>query len=247
MDKHVSFEYRPCTVLFNCLLNILDFIDSRGIIICHYITGAGFFLEDDDDDSLATAAIPALVEEPAPPDLERKSNLSCGECKEEFTDSYLLKKFDVLICDNCKSEEKHGLLTKSDVKQKYLLKDCDLDMRTPILKFLLKKNPHNDRWGQMKLYYKPHIVTRAIEVWGSLEKIEDEKDKRCDNKEKTKQKKFEKRIKELRRAVRTSTWQKVDKKHEHDYDDENEEYDSEEDVYSKKCRTCGYVLNYEKM
>ena len=52
---------------------------------------------------------------------------------------------------------------------------------------------------------------------------------------------------ELRKAVRTSTWQKDLSKHVHDYDIENEVYDEEEDVYTKKSKTCGHEVQYEKM
>ena len=52
---------------------------------------------------------------------------------------------------------------------------------------------------------------------------------------------------ELRKAVRTSTWQKDLSKHEHDYDIENEVYDEEEDVYTKKCKGCDHEVQYEKM
>ena len=34
-----------------------------------------------------------------------------------------------------------------------LFKDRDFDIREPILKFIVRKNPHNERWGDMKLYY----------------------------------------------------------------------------------------------
>ena len=221
--------------------------DTVSLLACQRDSGAGFFIEDEGDDDLATANIPELAEELPPPILELNHRPICEDCNKEFDSSFLSRNFDVLVCDSCKSEEKHGLCTKTEAKGRYLLKDCDLDMRTPILKYILRKNPHNDRWGQMKLYYRPQIIARALEVWKSLDTIEDEKEKRVDNKEKTKQKKFEKRIKELRRAVRTSTWQKVEQAHEHDYDSENETYDEDEDEYSKTCKICGHVLKYEKM
>lgn len=54
-------------------------------------------------------------------------------------------------------EDKFPLITKSDAKKKYLLKDADFDMREPALKFILKKNPHNQRWGDMKLYLESQV------------------------------------------------------------------------------------------
>ena len=221
--------------------------DTVSLLACQRDSGAGFFIEDELDEELAMVDLPTLIEELPPPLLDESTRSKCKDCFKDFDSSFLLRNFDVLVCDDCRSEEKHGLCTKTDAKTKYLLKDCDLDLRTPILKYILRKNPHNERWGQMKLYYKPHVIARALEIWQSLDKIEEEKEKRVENKEKTKQKKFEQRIKELRRAVRTSTWQKVEKMHEHDYDSENETYNEDEDEYSKTCKICGHVLTYEKM
>ena len=41
--------------------------------------------------------------------------------------------------------------------QKFCLKDCDFDLRKPPLKFIVRKNPHNDRWGDMKLYLELQV------------------------------------------------------------------------------------------
>lgn len=225
--------------------------EAVSLLACQRDSRAGFFIEEeqevDGDEASAAAYLSSLVDDLPPPILGADDGEQCDDCHKEFDGSFLSRNFDVLVCDNCKGEERHSLCTKTEAKQKYLLKDCDLDLRTPVLRYVLRKNPHNDRWGQMKLYYRPHVVARALEIWESIEKIEDEKEKRVDNKEKTKQKKFEKRIKELRRAVRTSTWQKSDKVHVHDYDSENEIYNEQDDEYSKTCKICSHVLTYEKM
>jgi len=39
----------------------------------------------------------------------------------------------------------------------YLLKDCDLEKRDPPLKCIVKRNPHNVRWGSMKLYLELQV------------------------------------------------------------------------------------------
>lgn len=98
--------------------------------------------------------------------------IKCLECGEDFVESYLMTNFNYLVglliiydrnnlilvsnvkvCDGCRdSEEKHSLITRTEAKNEYLLKDCDLDKREPVLKFILRKNPHNVRWGDMKLY-----------------------------------------------------------------------------------------------
>ncbi|KAL8565210.1 hypothetical protein ACOMHN_001108 [Nucella lapillus] len=143
------------------------------------------------------------------------------------------------------NEEKYELITKTDAKNKYLLKDVDFDVREPALKFILRKNPHNPHWGDMKLFLELQVAARAKEVWGDEEKMEDAKEQRSVNKEKAKKKKFDKRVKELRMTVRSSLWRKDMSAHEHQYGEET--FDEDSDEYSKTCSTCGHVLTYEKM
>ncbi|KAF3852015.1 hypothetical protein F7725_005370 [Dissostichus mawsoni] len=150
------------------------------------------------------------------------------------------------------NEEKHKLISRTEAKKQYLLKDCDLDQREPPLRFTLKKNPHNSTWGDMKLYLKVQVEKRCMEVWGSEEALEEAKETREENKEVQKQKRFNKKSKvgflyeSLRRAVRSSMWTKDTSVHQHQYGPE-EVVDEEEDLYKKTCTTCGQELSYEKM
>lgn len=54
-------------------------------------------------------------------------------------------------------DEQHALITRTDAKKEFLLKDCDLMSREPPLRFISKKNPHNPRWGDMKLYLRLQV------------------------------------------------------------------------------------------
>lgn len=77
----------------------------------------------------------------------------CLECGDKFFDSYLLDNFDYAVCDKCRDPDgKHSLITRTEAKTEFLLKDCDFDKREPPLKYISRKNPHNIRWGEMKLY-----------------------------------------------------------------------------------------------
>ncbi|KAL4228003.1 hypothetical protein ACF0H5_013441 [Mactra antiquata] len=204
-------------------------------------TGAGFFIEEDNEQNKTEIK----VIHPEGPVIELDS-LFCENCQKEFMDSYFYTKFDEHICDSCRSDdEKFSLITKSDAKKKYLLKDADFDMREPALKFILKKNPHNQRWGDMKLYLESQVKKRSIEVWGDEDKIEEAHEKREQNREKAKQKKFDKKVKDLRLSVRSSLLKKDNVAHEHVYGEEM--YDSDEDMYSKTCKTCKHTMTYEKM
>jgi DNA repair protein len=89
----------------------------------------------------------------------------------------------------------YDLMTRTDAKAEFLLKDCDFDFREPPLKFVLKKNPHNNRWGDMKLYLKFQCRDRAMIVHESEENLEDKREMRVVNLHKTRQKTYEKKIK----------------------------------------------------
>ncbi|XP_030050319.1 DNA repair protein complementing XP-A cells [Microcaecilia unicolor] len=203
-------------------------------------TGGGFFLEEEEKNE---HQIEKLVEQPGP--VLEFDYIICEECGKEFMDSYLSNHFDLLVCDNCRDAEgKHKLMTRTEAKQEYLLKDCDLDKREPVLRFIVKKNPHNSHWGDMKLYLKLQIIKRSLEVWGNEESLKEAKETRQENRDKMKQKKFDKKVKELRRAVRSSLWTKERSAHQHDYGPEKH---IEEDTYKKTCTICGHEITYEKM
>lgn len=71
----------------------------------------------------------------------------------------------MVIGDCRESEEKYELITKTDAKNKYLLKDEDFDVREPPLKFILRKNPHNPRWGEMKLFLELQVKASPPSVF----------------------------------------------------------------------------------
>ncbi|XP_034044349.1 DNA repair protein complementing XP-A cells [Thalassophryne amazonica] len=207
-------------------------------------SGAGFFIEEEEGGG-EEQQVRKVVQQPAP--VMEPDYLLCDDCQKPFMDSFLSNSFDLPVCDTCRdNEQKHRLISRTEAKQQYLLKDCDLDKREPPLRFILKKNPHNSRWGDMKLYLKQQVEKRCMEVWGSEEALEEAKETREENREVQKQKRFNKKVKELRWAVRSSTWTKDSSVHQHEYGAE-EVVDAEEDLYKKTCTTCGHELTYERM
>lgn len=132
-------------------------------------SGGGFLIEKEVISDAAAAAQAEngeqsnVVEEilPIPVNYE-----TCLECSEQFIESYLFKSFDYAVCDKCRDpDDKHSLITRTEAKNEYLLKDCDFDRREPPLKCIVRKNPHNVRWGEMKLYLHLQIEKRALQVW----------------------------------------------------------------------------------
>lgn len=57
------------------------------------------------------------------------TEVECEECCKSFALSYLRTNFDSNVCDDCYDREKHKLITKSNAKDKYLLKGKNPDVR----------------------------------------------------------------------------------------------------------------------
>ncbi|XP_050098065.1 DNA repair protein complementing XP-A cells homolog [Anopheles aquasalis] len=211
-------------------------------------SGGGFLIEQrtagpelpEEDEASEPAPEPDAV--PVPVEYDE-----CLECGDRFADSFLLNTFDYAVCDACRDPDgQHSLITRTEAKQEYLLKDCDLDRREPLLKFISRKNPHNVRWGEMKLYLHLQIEKRALEVWGSEENLLREKEQREEKREVAKVKKYNKRLKELRMDVRSSLYDKTVQAHVHVFGD-SEVYNEAEDTYTRTCESCGHTETYEKM
>ncbi|VDO42907.1 hypothetical protein V3C99_004757 [Haemonchus contortus] len=173
---------------------------------------------------------------------------NCIKCKKPMFDSWLWERYSHPVCDGCRDDlGEHKLIPRTEAKSFYLLKDCDLDLRKPVLRYWSKKNPHNPRYGDMKLYLKCQVVERMLEIYGSWSEFEAEKKLRASQKEVRAEKNFEKKVKEMRQHIRGLSGVKIEESavHEHTYGEE--EYDESKDEYSKQCTQCDYVLRYEKL
>uniref|UniRef100_A0A915KM78 XPA C-terminal domain-containing protein n=1 Tax=Romanomermis culicivorax TaxID=13658 RepID=A0A915KM78_ROMCU len=169
----------------------------------------------------------------------------CRDCEKSFSSSYLLTYFKHPVCDDCKNtKDVHLLITRTDAKQEFLLKDMDFDKRKPRLRFISRKNPHNARWGDMRLYLRSQVEKRAAEIWGSIEAMQEAKERRDANRTTLKHKRFEKKLKQLRQQVRSDLYAKPLKSHEHEY---GEEICDTGNTFYKLCKTCSHKFEYEKL
>lgn len=124
-----------------------------------------------------------------------------------------------------------------------------MDHREPVLPFLVKKNPHERAKGDMRLYLKSQVRERAIQVYGSEEAIDEERDRRSKKRKDRKQKEFNKKITDLRMSVRSSLYasrSSGSRDHVHTFGDEVC-VDEDNDMYERSCQTCDYVNRYEKL
>ena len=82
----------------------------------------------------------------------------CSKCGQGFQLSYLFDKFSYPVCDSCyyDNRDDYPLVTKTAAKSKYVLRDGDFERDTP-LRFIVRANPHNPRWGEMKLYLEQQV------------------------------------------------------------------------------------------
>nr|XP_022920986.1 DNA repair protein complementing XP-A cells homolog [Onthophagus taurus] len=204
-------------------------------------TGGGFLLEEHPEKEPEPVKLvednPVIIEPDRP---------TCEKCQKIFAKSWLFETFDLKVCDECKDPEEHKLITKSEAMSSYLLKECDFTKRGTPLKFISKKNPHNSRWGEMKLYLQVQVEKRALEIWESEEKLQEEIEKREEKKVMAKTKKYQKQMKELRMNVRSSLYDKTTSaSHTHEFGEET--YNEEDDNYTHKCVSCGYEETFEKM
>ena len=224
---------------------------------------AGFFIEDDpkslDNRPVTYETIPIIHQ--SKPDQVDALGMPCDECQMIFLTSYLHNNFNEPICDNCREKYsindevddctdeqaiRYSLITRTSAKEKYLLTDYDLDKREPILKCIEKKNPHNQRWGVMRLYLRCQIqrLSDQIHEGKTEEKVLEREEKKAENK----RKKYEKQVEQLRLDVRTSLQTKRMKTiHEHIYDEKNIKHDPDTDTYTKTCVECGYQYEYEEL
>lgn len=170
-------------------------------------------------------------------------SVNCRDCNVSCNASYLYEKFGENVCDECRGKDKDQfkLISKTDAKNEFVLKDCDLDSREPPLKYVTAPNPHNHR-GSMRLFLQGQVYDRACEVHGGDEGIDAALLKRSQNRELFAQRKMNKKLADLRKLSKP---RKIRETHVHEYGEEF--YCEEDDEYSHTCKSCGYSETYEKL
>lgn len=202
-------------------------------------SGGGFLPEEEFQEPPRTRPRLAPVVDPS----ERPI---CTECSRTFAQSYLFDSFEFRVCDECRDDaDEHALVTRTEAKSLYLLKDCDLDLRPPPLRCVRRRNPHGSRLGDMRLYLRPQVERRALDVWGSEEALERERERRDDKRARAKLSQTQRRLRALRMDVRSSLFDRTRAAHRHEFG--AEQLCADTDLYSRACLQCGHVQSYEKM
>uniref|UniRef100_A0A0N5A4W0 XPA_C domain-containing protein n=1 Tax=Parastrongyloides trichosuri TaxID=131310 RepID=A0A0N5A4W0_PARTI len=174
---------------------------------------------------------------------------NCDRCKRELIESYLWLSYGEAICDRCREENEgdYKYITKTDAKQIYLLKDADLELRKPSLRYVLKKNPRNPKYGDMALYLEKQVEERAYLVHGGIDGLEEARRIAEEKSNKRMINKVKKEMANIRKDLRDKESFIKDYntlRHDCSYGDEIELPNEE---YQKICVKCGSIKKYTKM
>lgn len=123
-------------------------------------------------------------------------DLTCEAC-ESITaiDPEFYDNFRVLVCFSCKDTDTlYTIVTKTQARNEFLLTDEEL-ADSVLLPSISRKNPHNPRWADMKLYLKKQVRDFAIEKHGSEEALKEALSNRNEVRTDRKSKQFLKKLK----------------------------------------------------
>ena len=121
--------------------------------------------------------------------------LACEACGSTTIDPEFYENFGVYVCYSCKdSNILFGIITKTQARNEYLLTDEEL-ADSSILPSISRKNPHNPRWADMKLYLRRQVRDYAIIKHGSEEEIRKALSTRNETRTDRKSKQFLKKLK----------------------------------------------------
>jgi hypothetical protein len=97
-------------------------------------------------------------------------------CHAAISDQTFIDAFEEFVCKSCRYKHfEYHVISKSDMIEEYLITESTIRL----MPFLLKDNPKNPRWTQMKLYLRKHALTKSIERWGSDDALKSEKQRRA--------------------------------------------------------------------
>lgn len=178
----------------------------------------------------------------SPLSMNNEENEKCFECGRPELDFQFLGVFKSRVCFKCKAEfpDKYSLLTKTECKEDYLLTDPEL-RDVELMPHLLKPNPHNTTYSSMMLYLRYQVEEFAFKKWSGPEGLDKEYQRRVEEKRVKKDKKFENKLKELRKKTRVAKFNKnaarrLEGPHQHEY---SEPVQAESGMSVRTCRECG--------
>ena len=218
-----------------------------------------------------TAGLPVRGAPPPTPMGEQARAARCVDCGEADGQQRFFEAFGISVCYDCQRAckgqgGKYQVITKSKAKDEYLLTDRQLDQQYGGLGCLVQPNPHDSRFGDMKLYLRSQAEQLALQVWGSDEGLFDEKERRAEERQRkaaARKRKSEagggtsstltiggSKKRPIAGAARgatstTSVPRMATAPHRHVFLPD-ETYDEATDTWTKRC-ACGFEVTYERM
>lgn len=236
--KSLGMNWMPSSTIFlnNKKRKLFEFDLTN-----HKDSKAGFLVDTTNESEQKKSNSVDLYYDPANP--------SMMQCREDGCSSYeidmdIYNHFSVMVCTECKKKEleKYTLLTKTEVKEDYLLTEEELRDSTRVPHWT-RPNPKRNTYAVMKLYLRFQVEEFSFEKWGGPEGLDAEYERRVLEKKRRKDKKIEKKMLELRRRTRTSLWnsrenqsQSLSSSHVHEFEENGENI--------KTCVLCN--LNIEE-
>ncbi|GAA5841448.1 hypothetical protein JCM9279_000656 [Rhodotorula babjevae] len=175
--------------------------------------------------------------------LDPKDNPKCKHCGTADLDDQLLSVFGIRCCPKCKKDrpDSYSLLTKTECKEDYLLTEPEL-RDTELMPHLLRPNPHRPTYSNMMLFLRCQVEDYAFSdrKWGSPEALDAEFERREADKAAKKNKKFAKKLDDLRKKTKTNVWhRRQEAEHTHEFEDVDGE------VGRQRCAGCGFETQVE--
>lgn len=181
-----------------------------------------------------------------PPPMDPSQAPKCFECGSLEIDPNLYTNFrQVRVCRRCAKAkpEKYALLTKTECKEDYLLTEPELQDLS-LLPRIEKPNPHG--YSRMQLFLRLQVEAFAIKKWGSLDKLDQEWERREEMRLKRKDKKYNDKLKEMRRKTRAEEYTRklrngksINEKHVHDWAKPIPFTRDDMNFVRKRCIDCG--------
>ncbi|KAL1983259.1 hypothetical protein VTN96DRAFT_357 [Rasamsonia emersonii] len=135
---------------------------------------------------------------------DKSQQKTCRECGSLEIDWKWEECFKCCVCSGCKEKypEKYSLLTKTEVKEDYLLTDPELRDQE-LLPHMEKPNPHKATWNNMMLYLRYQVEEYAFspKKWGSPEALDAEFERRESEKKRRREAKFKTKLQDLKKRT----------------------------------------------
>jgi DNA-repair protein complementing XP-A cells len=182
-----------------------------------------------------------------PPPADMENAIKCYECNTFEINQKLWDVFKCRVCRRCEKNNpnKYSLLTKTECREDYFLTEPELQ-DVGILARMEKPNPHGT-YSRMQLFLRYQVEEFAFKKWGGPEGLDQEWVRREEGKVKRRDKKYEDKMKEMRKKTRAEEYNR--KLREGKFDDHTHSWsnyfdggENEDGMALKKrrCLHCGF-------